>query len=125
MGCDSAISWMHASMVTKPKRNTPIASIPDELREAIGKLRVQARPCRTCIYRKDSPLDIDALEDAVRDEHIGFKGHRICHHSDDACCRGYWDRHNEEFAAGQIAQRLGLVEYVDDDTWRAADDGDA
>jgi hypothetical protein len=35
-------------------------------------------------------LDLPALEAQVRDRH-GFKQHRICHHSDDACCRGFWD----------------------------------
>lgn len=77
-------------------------------------LKVQQNSCATCIYRKDSDLDIQVLEDQVRDEHIGFKGHRICHHSKDACCRGFWNRHKDEFPLGQIAQRLGLVEFVGD-----------
>lgn len=91
------------------------AKIPPELTAALGTLKVQAEACSTCVYRKDSRLDPDALDDRVRDPHIGFKGYRICHHSDDACCRGFWNRHKDEFAAGQIAQRLGLVEYVHDD----------
>jgi len=78
--------------------------------------KVQAKPCSTCIYRKDSPLDLKALEDAVRDPHMGFKGHRICHHSDDVYCRGFWNAHKDEFTAGQVAQRLGLVEFVEVDT---------
>jgi hypothetical protein len=51
-------------------------------------------------------------EKQVRDPHVGFKGWRICHHSHDVCCRGFWDYYKHEFAAGQIAQRLGLVEFV-------------
>jgi len=77
--------------------------------------KVQRKACATCIYRKDSTLDLKALEDAVRDPHIGFKGHRVCHHSDDACCRGFWNRHKDKFKLGQIAQRLKLVEFVDHD----------
>jgi hypothetical protein len=77
--------------------------------------KVQAKACATCIYRKDSPLDIRKLENDVRDKYGGFKGHRVCHHSKDACCRGFWNRHKWKFAAGQIAQRLGLVEFVKDD----------
>ena len=77
---------------------------------------VQRRMCATCIYRPDSPHDIKKLEDQVRDPHIGFKGHRQCHHSKRACCRGFWNRHKDEFPAGQIAQRLSLVVLVDDDT---------
>ena len=79
-------------------------------------LKVQKKACSTCIYRKDSPLDLEKLEDDVRDQYIGFKGHRICHHSDDVCCRGFWNRHKNEFPLGQIAQRLGMVEFVEVDT---------
>jgi hypothetical protein len=77
--------------------------------------RVQRKACATCIYRKDSSLDIRKLENDVRDPHMGFKGHRICHHSKSACCRGFWNRHKNEFPAGQLAQRLGFVEFVSDD----------
>ncbi len=85
-------------------------------RTSSGRLLVQKRMCATCIYRPDSTLDIEKLEDDVRDPYVGFKGHRICHHSDDVCCRGFWERHKDEFPAGQIAQRLGLVEFVEVDT---------
>lgn len=77
--------------------------------------KVQAKPCNTCIYRSDSPLDIKKLEKAVRDEFGGFRAHRICHHSKDACCRGFWQRHKDEFQLGRIAQRLNVVKFVDDD----------
>ena len=77
--------------------------------------KVQRKSCATCIYRKDSRLDIAKLENDVRDEYMGFKGYRVCHHSKDVCCRGFWNRHKWEFAAGQIAQRLGLVEFVSED----------
>ena len=99
--------------------------IPAELKAALGAFKVQAKPCRTCIYGKDTLLNIEGLEDRVRDPHLGFKSFRICHHSDDACCRGFWNRHKDEFAAGQIAQRLGLVEYVNDDNWNLSEDADA
>jgi hypothetical protein len=77
--------------------------------------KVQRRRCATCIYRKDTPLDIEKLENDVRDRYGGFKGYRVCHHSKDVCCRGFWDKHKWEFAAGQIAQRLKMVEFVDVD----------
>jgi hypothetical protein len=77
--------------------------------------KVQRRQCPTCIYRKDSPLDLVKLENDVRDAY-GFIGFRVCHHSKDVCCRGFWNRHKWEFAAGQIAQRLNMVEFVDVDT---------
>lgn len=79
--------------------------------------RVQARRCPTCIFRRDSPLDLKRLLDAVRDPNVSwfFKGYRVCHHSDNACCRGFWDRYKDSFTLGQLAQRLGVVEFVEDD----------
>lgn len=77
---------------------------------------VQKRMCATCIYRPDSALNIKSLEDQVRDKYVGFKGHRVCHHSDTACCRGFWNKHKDEFQMGQIAQRLKLVTFVEHDT---------
>lgn len=78
-------------------------------------MKVQIKPCSTCIYRKGCSLDIDRLENQVRDKYVGFKGHRICHHSDDVCCRGFWNRHKDIFPLGQIAQRLNMVEFVNVD----------
>jgi hypothetical protein len=78
--------------------------------------KVQRRMCTTCIYRPGSSLDIVKLENDVRDKCVGFKGYRICHHSKDVCCRGFWNRHKDAFALGQIAQRLGMVRFVDVDT---------
>lgn len=80
-------------------------------------LRVQRKQCATCIYRKDSALDIKKLEAQIADPRMEghFKGSRICHHSRDAVCAGFWKRHRDHYDAGQIAQRLGIVELVDDD----------
>jgi hypothetical protein len=79
---------------------------------------VQKRACATCIYRKDSSLSLAKLEADVADPHMPgfFKGHRICHHSKTACCRGFWNRHKNKFQMGQIAQRLKLVAFVVHDT---------
>ncbi len=77
--------------------------------------KVQRKMCKTCIYRPNNNFNIKELEDQVRDPHIGFKGHRTCHHSEDVCCRGFWQRHKDKFPAGQIAQRLNAVEFVDVD----------
>ena len=81
-------------------------------------LRVQRKQCATCIYRKDSALDITKLEAQIADPRMKghFKGSRICHHSKTAVCNGFWKRHADHFDAGQLAQRLGLVELVNDDT---------
>lgn len=77
-------------------------------------MMIQKHRCATCIYRKDSPLDLKQLEDAVSDHRGGFSGYRACHHArnGNVCCRGFWDHHRGEFALGQIAQRLGAVRFV-------------
>lgn len=81
-------------------------------------LRVQRAACATCIYRKASGFDVKKLEAEVADPMMlgFFRGHRICHHSRDACCAGFWKRHRDKFTLGQLAQRLGFVRYVHDDT---------
>ena|ERR1700722_19736263 len=94
----------------------------DTLRAAIGTLKVQNRACSTCIYTKNwHGTPIEELEAQVADGHGGFVGSRICHHSDNVTCRGFWNLHKDEFAAGQVAQRLGCVEFVevDIDPWAA------
>jgi len=80
-----------------------------------ANFRVQQKACATCIYRRDSPLELAKLEGAIKDGHGGFTGWRICHHSKDACCAGFWARWRNHFAMGQIAQRLALVSFVNDD----------
>lgn len=90
------------------------------------KLRVQKKPCATCIFRAECALDIERLVDAVREsaplnwpKHKPWpfmRGHRVCHHSLTAVCAGFWALYKDKFQLGQIAQRLGLVEYVQDDT---------
>lgn len=79
---------------------------------------VQAQPCKTCIYRTNSPLDLEKLEAAIADPHMAgyFTGYRVCHHSDYACCAGFWARHASHFTLGQLAQRLGWVRKVQHDT---------
>lgn len=78
-------------------------------------LEVIKRACDTCIYRKDSGFDTRELEAQVADPHMDgqFAGYRICHHHESAVCRGFWNRHKDKFAVGQIAQRLGAVIEVD------------
>lgn len=77
-------------------------------------LKVQSKQCATCIYRADSPLDVRALEAEIADPFMAghFRSHRVCHHSSDAVCRGFWNRHADDFDAGQLARRLGLVAFV-------------
>jgi cellulose synthase/poly-beta-1,6-N-acetylglucosamine synthase-like glycosyltransferase len=95
--------------------------------------KVQARICATCIYTW--PLDeLRRLLEYIADPAMPgfFDGYRQCHHTPDnskICCRGFWNAHKNDFQAGQIAQRLNLVEFVDvdvmgdDDALREPDAG--
>lgn len=79
---------------------------------------VQKKQCSTCIYRKNNPLNIKVLDREIADPYMEgeFKGYRICHHSNEVCCRGFWNRHKNHFNLGRIAQRLGVVRFVSVDT---------
>lgn len=77
-------------------------------------LRVQQKMCATCVYRKRSPIDPKSLEERLLTPWGDFSGHRICHSSRTACCHGFWKRHKDKFQAGQLAQRLGAVVWVQD-----------
>ena len=79
--------------------------------------RVQRRLCATCIYRRDSPLDVQALEAQIADPRLPgfFRSYRACHHTsgaESACCAGFWRRWKDRFTLGQLAQRLRRVRYV-------------
>lgn len=82
--------------------------------------KVQRAMCATCIYREDNPLDVEQLEAQVADPQMAghFRQHRVCHHSHDACCAGFWARHKDRFDLGQIAQRLKFVQFVEEDVLR-------
>ena len=78
---------------------------------------VQRRQCATCIYRKGGVFNIKELEQQVADLHMPgfFRSYRVCHHTKDKsgiCCAGCWRRHRHKFTLGQLAQRLGFVQYV-------------
>jgi hypothetical protein len=75
---------------------------------------VRSKACSTCVYRKGSEIDPRLLEARVADPRMDghFVGYRICHGSRSACCRGFWNRHKNHFALGQIAQRMGFVTFV-------------
>lgn len=79
--------------------------------------KIQKKQCSTCIYRPDSPLNLQDLENQIADGYGGFNGYRQCHHTkkEPACCAGFWGRHKDKFAAGQVAQRLKMIEFVEID----------
>jgi hypothetical protein len=85
----------------------------------VDVLEVQRRRCATCIFSaRWTKEHLATLLDEIRDPRLSghFKGYRVCHHSDYAVCAEFWARHRDSFDAGQLAQRLGLVRFVDHDT---------
>lgn len=74
--------------------------------------KVQKKSCSTCIYRKDCPLNLAKLEAAA----LKKDSYRVCHHSKDVCCAGFWAKHKNSFNLGRIAQRLSAVVFVTVDT---------
>ena len=76
--------------------------------------QVRRTMCPTCIYHEANPLDVEKLEAEVGDGYGGFDGYRICHYHEQACCRGFWERHGDKFTLGRMAKELGVVEFTDD-----------
>lgn len=77
---------------------------------------VRKTMCKTCIYRPESPLDLERLENECKDRFGFYAGYRICHAHQDAsnvCCRGFYNAHGDESTPLQIAGRLGLVRFTD------------
>ena len=81
-----------------------------------GGLKVRKTMCQTCIYRDNSPLDREKLEAQCRDQFGFLVKYRICHHhnKDETCCRGFWERHAEACTPTQIAMRLGVVVFTNE-----------
>jgi len=82
--------------------------------------KVQAKVCETCIYKSGLAWRLDELLEQIADPRMPgfFASYRVCHHAPNEsgiCCRGFWNAHKDDFQAGQIAQRLKLVEFVDVD----------
>ena len=95
--------------------------------------KVQAKVCETCIFTWPR-AELDRLLEQIADPAFPgfFASYRVCHHAradSGICCRGFWNAHKNDFNAGQIAQRLKLVEFVDvddmedDDALRESDAG--
>ena len=73
--------------------------------------RVQKKMRSTCIFKPECTLNLDRLvKTAIKND-----TYRVCHHSDEACCRGFWERYKDSFNLGRIAQRLNAVRFVEED----------
>ena len=72
-------------------------------------MRIRAAQCATCIYRSDSPLNLPALEDEIRDRHGHYHKARACYAvwpATDMICAGFAARHGDDCTPVQIVRRL-------------------
>ena len=76
-----------------------------------GKFCVNTKMCESCIYKPTSPLSLKKLENDIKNKYGFFDGFRVCHNTKNSCCRGFWNKHKNNFQAGQIAARLKLIKY--------------
>jgi len=79
-----------------------------------GKVHVMKSMCSTCVFRPGNLMHLEPgrLDQMVRDA-VKAESTIICHSTLEgaqACCRGFFDRHAT--APLQIAERIGLIEYV-------------
>jgi len=83
---------------------------------AVGKVRVLAGPCATCVTRKDNPFGADAEKVIRRNREAGAL--LICHDTlpwgphpgtAPAACAGFFARHARDVAAGRLALRTGIT----------------
>jgi hypothetical protein len=85
-----------------------------------GKVHVRKRMCATCIFRPGNLAGLkpgrveQMVNEAVEDQscipchHHLYQGEAI-----EPVCRGFYDRHATQPL--QIAERLGLMEFVEDE----------
>lgn len=80
-----------------------------------GKVHVQKRMCSTCIFRPGNLMHLQEgrveqmVEEATRDGGC-IPCHKNLDNEGQAICNGFFTKHQTDSL--QIAERLGIVEYV-------------
>ena len=81
--------------------------------------KVRKHRCKTCIFGSRVNWNLEELLDMIRDPENpeSFTSYRVCHDDQDnvpeRCCRGFWDKHRNDFLLGRVAQIAGVVKEVD------------
>lgn len=81
-----------------------------------GRVYVCREMCATCIFRPGNlmqlqPGRVRSMVDEARSGESTIVCHSTLHKSQNAACRGFFDRYPTQPL--QIADRLGLVEFID------------
>lgn len=78
-------------------------------------VRIMAELCATCIFRPGNKMQLhpDRVQGMVADALSREGGTIVCHetldHREHAVCRGFFNRHKNDVALLQIAERMGVV----------------
>lgn len=92
---------------------------PSAIDPATGCMRVLSRLCDTCITYPDDRMLLGERRQEFIDEARVRGTYVVCHDTGTysphpgAVCRGFFNRHWRETAALRLAQRLGLVVFVE------------
>lgn len=84
-----------------------------------GKVHVMAQMCSTCVFRPGNLMNLmPGRLKAMVTESIAEGGGITCHKTilgqaeQEATCRGFFDKYGERVQALQVADRIGVIEYV-------------
>lgn len=84
----------------------------------LAPLQVVQERCNQCLFSPDKIVS-DERRKEILDSCMkrGAETFFICHKTKRACCRGFYDSgYGQRVAVIQVADRLGLVEFVTEDT---------
>lgn len=86
-----------------------------------GKVHVCKRMCDTCIFRPDSVISRERVDEMVTGA-TADNSTIVCHHTinedDQMACRGFFEKHPTPTL--KIAQALDMIEYVEPKKWKSA-----
>lgn len=86
-----------------------------------GKLHVMSDECSTCIFRPATrPVPGARVAEMVRETKDADGATVICHHTimgttDNAICRGWFDRLGERDPIVQLAVAMDIIEYDEEE----------
>lgn len=78
-------------------------------------LKVCEKRCDRCLF-SDAPLVSRARKSEILREAVRDQSYFVCHLHTETVCRGFYDRMGNTSQLIRIAQRLGAVRFVGDET---------
>jgi hypothetical protein len=78
-------------------------------------LTVAVNKCVNCLFGPDRIVDGERAREIVRSCREA-QTYFVCHHHNETVCRAYYDEFGHEAQMIRIAERLGLVSFIEQDT---------